>query len=66
MKPSTSQPRELGSFVACPRNPDSDAPVLTTAIHELGLDLKKSKGGFDVLVVDRLGKLSENQRRAGG
>ena len=39
---------------------DSDAPVLTTAIHELGLDLKKSKGEFEVLVIDRLGKLSEN------
>jgi uncharacterized protein (TIGR03435 family) len=38
----------------------SDAPFLTTAIHQLGLDLKKGKAEFDVLVIDHLGKLSEN------
>ncbi len=38
----------------------SDAPVLTTAIRELGLSLEKSKGLFEVLVVDRLEKASGN------
>lgn len=38
----------------------SDAPVLATALHELGLSLEKSKGEFEVLVIDRLGKPSGN------
>ena len=38
----------------------SDAPILTTAIHDLGLDLKKGKGEFAVLVIDQLVKPSEN------
>jgi uncharacterized protein (TIGR03435 family) len=37
----------------------SEAPVLTTAIHELGLNLEKSKGQFEVLVIDQLEKPSE-------
>ena len=38
----------------------SEAPVLPTAIRELGLRLEKSKGLFEVLVVDGLEKASEN------
>jgi uncharacterized protein (TIGR03435 family) len=38
----------------------SDLPGLTTAIHELGLNLKKSRGEFEVLVIDRLERPSEN------
>ena len=38
----------------------SEAPVLTTAILELGLNLKKVKGKFAVLVIDQLAKPSEN------
>ena len=38
----------------------SEAPVLPTAIRELGLRLEKSKGLFGVLVVDGLEKASEN------
>jgi uncharacterized protein (TIGR03435 family) len=38
----------------------SEAPVLTTAIRELGLSLKKGKGKFAVLVIDQLAKPSEN------
>jgi len=38
----------------------SDAPVLTTAIHELGLNLEKTKGNFEVLVIDHLEKPSDN------
>jgi len=38
----------------------SDAPVLTTAIRELGLNLEKSQGQFEVLVIDRLEKPSAN------
>ena len=38
----------------------SEKPVLTTAIHALGLNLKRSKGKFEVLVVDRLEKPSPN------
>jgi uncharacterized protein (TIGR03435 family) len=39
---------------------ESDAPVLTTAIHELGLNLEKTSGAFDVLVIDHLAKPSAN------
>lgn len=39
---------------------DSDAPVLTTAIHELGLNLEKTSGAFDVLVIDHAAKPSAN------
>ncbi len=38
----------------------SEAPVLPTAIRELGLRLEKSKGSFEVLVVDGVEKASEN------
>jgi uncharacterized protein (TIGR03435 family) len=38
----------------------SDAPVLITAIGELGLRLKKTRGDFEVLVIDRLENLSNN------
>ena len=38
----------------------SDAPFLTTAIHELGLNLERSRGAFDALVVDHVEKPSEN------
>jgi uncharacterized protein (TIGR03435 family) len=38
----------------------SEAPVLPTAIQELGLRLEKSKGLFEVLVVDGVEKASEN------
>lgn len=38
----------------------SDAPVLTTAIRELGLNLKKTRGEFEVLVIDHLEKPSGN------
>lgn len=38
----------------------SNAPFLTRAIHELGLDLRKGKTEVDVLVIDHLGKLAEN------
>ena len=38
----------------------SEKPVLTTAIHDLGLNLEKSKGSFDVTVIDHLEKLSGN------
>ena len=38
----------------------SDKPVLTTAIHDLGLNLVKSKGAFEVLVIDRLEKPGAN------
>lgn len=39
---------------------ESDAPVLTTAIHELGLNLEKTSGMFDVLVIDHLAKPNAN------
>ena len=39
---------------------ESDAPVLTTAIHELGLNLEKTSGAFEVLVVDHVAKPSAN------
>jgi uncharacterized protein (TIGR03435 family) len=38
----------------------SDAPVLTTAIHELGLNLEKTRGMFGVTVIDHLEKPSGN------
>jgi uncharacterized protein (TIGR03435 family) len=38
----------------------SDAPFLTTAVHELGLNLEKARGKFEVLVIDRLEKPSDN------
>jgi uncharacterized protein (TIGR03435 family) len=38
----------------------SDAPVLTTAIHELGLTLQKTSGAFDVLVIDSVAKPTGN------
>ena len=38
----------------------SDAPVLTTALHELGLNLEKTKGEFEVLVIDQIEKPSAN------
>ena len=38
----------------------SDKPVLATAIHDLGLNLEKSKGTFAVLVIDHLQKSSVN------
>jgi uncharacterized protein (TIGR03435 family) len=38
----------------------SDKPVLATAIHDLGLNLEKSKGTFEVLVIDRLQKPTSN------
>ncbi len=38
----------------------SEAPVLTTAIHELGLNLEKSRSSFDVLVIDHVEKPSQN------
>jgi uncharacterized protein (TIGR03435 family) len=38
----------------------SDAPALTTAIGELGLRLKKTRGDFEVLEIDRLEKLVHN------
>jgi uncharacterized protein (TIGR03435 family) len=38
----------------------SDAPFLTTAVRELGLNLEKTRGKFEVLVIDRLEKPSDN------
>jgi uncharacterized protein (TIGR03435 family) len=38
----------------------SDKPVLATAIHDLGLNLVKSKGTFEVLVIDHLQKHTSN------
>jgi uncharacterized protein (TIGR03435 family) len=38
----------------------SDRPVLATAIHDLGLNLEKSKGTFEVLVIDQLQKPTSN------
>lgn len=38
----------------------SDKPVLATAIHDLGLNLVKSKDTFDVLVIDNLQKPTSN------
>ena len=38
----------------------SDAPVLTTAIREFGLNLVKSRGVFEVLVIDHLEKPTGN------
>jgi uncharacterized protein (TIGR03435 family) len=38
----------------------SDKPVLATAIHDLGLNLVKSKGTFEVLVIDHLQKPTPN------
>jgi uncharacterized protein (TIGR03435 family) len=38
----------------------SDKPVLTTAIHDLGLNLEKSKDTFEVLVIDRVEKPAAN------
>jgi uncharacterized protein (TIGR03435 family) len=37
-----------------------DKPVLTTAIHDLGLNLQRSKGTFEVLVVDHLERPTAN------
>lgn len=38
----------------------SDKPVLVTAIHDLGLNLRKSKGKFELLVIDHLQKPTSN------
>jgi uncharacterized protein (TIGR03435 family) len=38
----------------------SEKPVLTTAIHDLGLSLEKSKGAFEVLVIDHVEKAVAN------
>jgi uncharacterized protein (TIGR03435 family) len=38
----------------------SDKPVLATAIHDLGLNLQKTKGTFEVLVIDHLQKATPN------
>jgi uncharacterized protein (TIGR03435 family) len=38
----------------------SDKPVLATAIHDLGLNLVKSKGTFEVVVIDHLEKPSSD------
>jgi len=38
----------------------SEKPVLATAIHDLGLNLQKSKGVFEVLVVDHIEKPASN------
>ena len=38
----------------------SDKPVLTTAIHDLGLNLENSRGAFEVLVIDHLQKPASN------
>jgi uncharacterized protein (TIGR03435 family) len=38
----------------------SEKPVLTTAIHDLGLSLEKSRGTFEVLVIDHLEKPAAN------
>jgi uncharacterized protein (TIGR03435 family) len=38
----------------------SDKPVLATAIHDLGLNLQKSHGTFEVLVIDHLQKPTSN------
>ena len=38
----------------------SEKPVLTTAIHDLGLSLEKSKGMFEVLVIDHVEKPAAN------
>lgn len=38
----------------------SEKPVLTTAIHDLGLSLEKSKGTFEVLVIDHVEKPAAN------
>jgi uncharacterized protein (TIGR03435 family) len=38
----------------------SDAPVLTTAIHELGLNIEKTTGSFEVLVIDNASKPNGN------
>lgn len=47
--------------VAFAQSPDTpDVPVLTSAIRELGLNLEKSKGRFEVLVIDHLEKPSQN------
>jgi uncharacterized protein (TIGR03435 family) len=38
----------------------ADKPVLVTAIHDLGLNLEKTKGVFEVLVIDQLEKPTSN------
>ena len=38
----------------------SDKPVLATAIHDLGLNLVKSKGTFEVLVIDHVIEFARN------
>jgi uncharacterized protein (TIGR03435 family) len=38
----------------------SEKPVLTTAIHEMGLALEKTKGKFELYVIDHLEKPSPN------
>lgn len=38
----------------------ADKPVLATAIRDLGLNLEKSKGSFDVMVVDHVEKPGSN------
>jgi uncharacterized protein (TIGR03435 family) len=38
----------------------SDKPVLTTAIRDLGLSLEKSKGTFEVLVIDHVERPAAN------
>jgi uncharacterized protein (TIGR03435 family) len=38
----------------------SDKPVLATAVHDLGLNLQKSKGTFELLVIDHFEKPGTN------
>jgi len=38
----------------------SEKPVLATAIHDLGLNLEKTRGSFEVMVIDRLERPSGN------
>jgi uncharacterized protein (TIGR03435 family) len=56
------QPEGLGgALVGPPPQSLSDAPALTTALQdELGLRLEPRRGPFDVLVVDRIERPTEN------
>ena len=38
----------------------SEAPVLSTAVHELGLNVEKTTGSFEVLVIDNASKPTGN------
>jgi uncharacterized protein (TIGR03435 family) len=50
-----------GTRPPLPPAPSKDAPSIFTAVQEkLGLRLERTTGSFDVIVIDRIGRPSED------